>query len=1010
MRARLSTLIAAALTGLLGPAVLPAAAEDSAATSEAPAASAGATSPQTTETTTPTTATGSTTPTAAAGSTEAAQSSNNGPAQGPSNVQPSNEPSTGGPNQESGASAGSTIGNDATVGQSSGQAQDAGTAGAGGSAGVGSTSGSGVSQGAQQAETGQQATAGAQAAAENPQNESNGVRVGEAQSGNGNGVGQQATSDAQATATTGQSTTQDPGNGSSHASGNQSASANAHAGADRPSNTNVNARIEAHGNDAAFGQSIASNARAEAANARTGEDIAQEARAAATAELQQPENTAVEVRLFSDGDTAGGIQTIAATAAALVANGGANASANATSVLTNPANTFVSVRVNSDGTTGDVEQEILRRELEVVDGESIEQAVRDLLDSIWSSFDLADGVSISLAADGANTDLRITIENDSLVRPSAGMSFFWTWDLVFGAGGALDCAIASSLAGTEVRWNFDCDPTNRLQETSTAPASAPAPTAGAISWSWDWDRPGLADWSWQRNDVIPIPTCGLCAYMFDFDWLSFEPHTPASVPVPTLAPPSLTAPFGVTQVNAVSAAATASATSRIDQLLSQSRGGTAEGTQQALQQAQVVQAAEAQAGAQLTDAVNYSVDTGGVVAQTNLAESEAAAAVTATTLQEAAQQLVGNDSLQTQLLLQSATTTQQLFAAGNATLGRSANVGVSIGGTSTQTASSIVSARGVEVATTRQTVEQEQDGNESDQEQIAGQWAVVAQQLELLAAAALSDTRNESSLRAEASTLQLESEATVTGSSASTIDQVAIQLQSGDTTALQQESLQQATVEQSTVGLAAATAGGYKLIYRTPPPPIVTVIAPVTAVTVPVAIAAPAIETAAQGEPVFLSLPLLTAGPVVKPVRAVSPKGATPVTFVAPRASAPTVQERPAVTTTTVESASERAAAAPAPLAIPFATEILASPAGTAGPVTSKAGDAEKAQEGPVGPPECLTPASGGSAATAGTGSGNAFCALSGYVLSPVPRLGRRQFEPAGRRPAADVLLRARPG
>ena len=71
--------------------------------------------------------------------------------------------------------------------------------------------------------------------------------------------------------------------------------------------------------------------------------------------------------------------------------------------------------------------------------------------------------------------------------------------------------------------------------------------------------------------------------------------------------------------------------------------------------------------------------------------------------------------------------------------------------------------------------------------------------------------------------------------------------------------------------------------------------------------------------------------------------------------------------------------------------------------------DAEKAAAASSGP-HCLAPISGASAATAGNGSGNAFCALSGYVLSPEPRLGRRIFAPAGRRPAAVVLLQARPG
>ena len=417
-----------------------------------------------------------------------------------------------------------------------------------------------------------------------------------------------------------------------------------------------------------------------------------------------------------------------------------------------------------------------------------------------------------------------------------------------------------------------------------------------------------------------------------------------------------------------------------------------------------MQVAEAQAGAELTDAVNYSVDTGGLVAQTNLAHSEAEALIRAAIVQEITQQLIGDDSFQAQLALQSATTTQEIFSAGTATLVQNANVGVSVGGTSTQSASSVASARGVEVATTRQTVEQEQDGTGSDQEQIAGQWAVVAQQFQLLAGAALADTRNESSLRGEASNLRLESEAAAAGSSAGTIDQLAIQLQSGDSTALQQESFQQATIEQDGIGLAAATAGGTRLIYRTPPPAQPFLAAPETIAPL-AAIAEPVPEH--RGGP-RRARPARSADdhrPAGCPLgRGVLPKVAA-AKLVEPRGSAPDELQRPVATQAPVE----RAAAAHAPFAAPLSNEILASTAGNAGSVPSMTEDAEKAAAASSGP-HCLAPISGASAATAGTGSGNAFCALSGYVLSPEPRLGRRIFAPAGRRPAAVVLLQARPG
>ncbi len=524
----------------------------------------------------------------------------------------------------------------------------------------------------------------------------------------------------------------------------------------------------------------------------------------------------------------------------------------ATAEITDPTNTFVSLRVNSAGTTGEVAQQTLEQEIESVNGTSVTRVESDADDRIWTSIDPASGLEIAFLADGANTDLRIALDDASLPRPSDGTVFVWTWDMVFGPGGSFACAIASSAENGRIDWNFDCDPDDEIQRSGQASAT---PVEGAISWTWSWLRPDLPQWVWDYADVIPIPTCSIgCTYVLDFRWLSYEPVSLAPQIAPAGQSTAASQQHSVEQVNDAAATALATASSDAVQIVSQTRDEASTATQIVLQQLNVEQVASAQAVAVLSDAVNVSVDTAGVASQSNRASVEAEAQITSTIVQQIAQHAAGEDSFQTQVALQSASTTQVLVSAGIATIVKSINSGISVGGTSTQTTTSLASAAGAEASATRQTVEQEQVGNDADHDQTAGQWAVVAQEFELLAGASLADVRNESSLRDEASTLRIESEAGATGSSVGTIEQIAIQLQSGATTALQQESFQQATIEQAGIGLAAATAGGHKLIYRTPPPRALLSVTPETVVEV-----GSSTETAA-GEPVLLSLPLIGAG------------------------------------------------------------------------------------------------------------------------------------------------------
>ena len=574
----------------------------------------------------------------------------------------------------------------------------------------------------------------------------------------------------------------------------------------------MNARIEAPGNDARFEQTNRAGARAEAederstedgADERTGEDIAQAARANARAELERPANSAVELRLYSDGDTAGGIQSIAASADAAAAADGLRAEATADATLTDPTNTFVSLRVNSAGTTDAVVQDTLAEEIESVNGTTVSRVEEDAADLLWTSTDPTSGLELAFAADGANTDLRIALDDPSLAQPSDGTLFIWTWDMVFGPGGELACAIASSAQNGQIAWNFDCDPDDRIDRASGQPPRRPwwARSRGRGAGS---ARPAGLVLAAQRPDS-------------DRD-LQRRLHVRARFPLDLVragrsrggprrgrARTAATTQPVIQQVNEAAAAALASATSDAVQIVSQTREGTSTVEQIVLQQLHVEQAASAHAVATLSDALNTSIDTGGVAAQVNRAAADAEAKVASTVVQQIAQHAAGEDSLQAQAALQLTTTTQVLSSVGIATIVKSVNSGLSVDGTSTQTTSSLASAVGAETSTARQTVEQEQEGSSSEQDQVAGQWVEVTQALELVATARLVDALNESRLREESSSLRLTVEAESDGSARSSINQLSLQLQAGDTGLQQQESLQLAVVEQSGTALATAT-------------------------------------------------------------------------------------------------------------------------------------------------------------------------------------------------------------
>ena len=468
--------------------------------------------------------------------------------------------------------------------------------------------------------------------------------------------------------------------------------------------------------------------------------------------------------------------------------------------------------------------------------------------------------------------------------------------------------------------------------------------------------------------------------------------TAAETPAQAETTPTLS----VEQANEASATAVATASSDAVQIVSQTTEGAEAPLQIVLQELNVVQVASARAVADLSEAANVSLHTGGTTSQASRAAAEVEAQIASTIVQQIAQYGGGEDSLQTQAALQSTLTTQVLGSVGVATLVGGLNTGLSVGGTSTQATDSSAAAAGAETSAVRQTIEQEQAGSDAEQEQVAGQWSEVVQDLDLIAAAGLHDATNESRLRDEASSLRVGTQAESTGSSRSAITQLAIQLQNGDETALQQESLQQAIVEQTGVGLAAATAGTIRLVYATPPP----------SAALRAAEPAPEAATAPVEPPALVEPPAhaVTVAPTVFIVVDLPPSaggaGRTAGLYPPRPGRAPHRAGR-------TRAAELSAPAGGCELRSNQASGVPHRPHGRLGP---ERGRGRREGRGPLVRRPCVAPLAGAAAVTAGNGSGSAFVALPGNVLSPLPRLGRRVFEPAGRRPAAVVSLRARPG
>ena len=645
--------------------------------------------------------------------------------------------------------------------------------------------------------------ADAAASSDNGRNEADHVHAGQ---GGGRGAVEQRSETGAAASAHAKDKTGQQGAESAGSNDRQSADASADALSSDSSNTLLDARISAPGNDDGFDQSVRAGAAARA-EIEGPDGAQQDARAEARAEAENARNSAVELRIESEGDSAGGSQTIAADASATAT--GSTADASAAAALDSPFNTFVSIRINSDGTTGPVSQTVSEQESATVNGTVSERQLEEASSGTWE-FD-ANGIVIHFSSNGSNTDLRISINNVTLDSPDEAPLFVWEWDMVFGVGAQPDCVITSSADAVRVLWQFDCDPEDRIARPASTASSTAAPT-NALAWAWSWLRPQLAGWDWERNDLVLLPACGpTCAFLFDFHWLSLEPTEASTAPTGNVEA-STSAVAAVEQLNEVVATATASAESTIEQILIQSGGD-----QTALQEALVTQFMTAQAAAGLADVRNVAVGAGQQARQANRAVSEATTAAEAEIVQLLAQTQSGQDSFQTQAALQTASTSQKIHSGSNSTVAYSSNWDVSLGGTSTQASTSSATATGALTASSWQVIEQEQHGNSSDQLQIAGQLADTVQDMEILAAAGVADARISSRLNRDAASLGVSSAAAGSGSSRSEVNQLSLQFQSGDEVAEQQESYQTVSVTQTGSALGAASAGGMLRYFFIPP-------------------------------------------------------------------------------------------------------------------------------------------------------------------------------------------------
>jgi hypothetical protein len=274
---------------------------------------------------------------------------------------------------------------------------------------------------------------------------------------------------------------------------------------------------------------------------------------------------------------------------------------------------------------------------------------------------------------------------------------------------------------------------------------------------------------------------------------------------------------------------------------------------------------------------------------------------------------------------------------------------------------------------------QEQFGTDSAQSQLAAQWAVVVQNVNLQAASSLATGKNESGLYNDAMNQRIRTAATSRNNAAASIKQTALQYQDGDGLTQIQESYQLAQVGQVGAAQARVEAGQITNGYYAPP------------------VAAPPINDGGSGWTVSVSNVSGTTRIVV-----ISSNGVTEISVNG--TPVPVALPPRALIVSLTSLLGSVATDAPA-------TELTFSQGltSTDGPLAGTLG-VEKADGSSPRFPGLAPEHLGATAASAGTGGLGVLAALMALSLIRLPQRGGRMFSPAGRRPAAALLQRERPG
>ena len=454
------------------------------------------------------------------------------------------------------------------------------------------------------------------------------------------------------------------------ASVGQKADAAASAGQRNVENTSVAVRIDDPGNGKKVGQENRASADADASVSTVVDTagpttVQQEAGAAASAEQSGAANTAVVVRVGSAGDDDGVSQlnlAAAAATASATSDGVVSGSGSATAGATQEGvtNTSVSVRVFSPGDDGPVSQVNAASATSYASAEDAAEyaatqqdgaqntSLSIRVDSPGSSAGAtqqnqttadvgpppgdgvgAGSVAVAVSSDSRNTTLAVAVAGADLDRPGpTGLQvWIWNWAWQRDESDSLEGLVRAAM--TSWTWDWDDGKSTAPGGTITSRAADEDDDehAGSWKWSWDWSRAGVAGWTWGWSWQGSLP-CGSCIWIWNWTWSWVgQPGDDGSAvpPVPT-APDD---PSSAAQLNAAQAQATAAATARVVQVVSQDGSS---GWQSAGQLTAVVQDAAAVADAQQADvgALAWGI---GRLAQRNVVSSDAAVALSGTTAQ-----------------------------------------------------------------------------------------------------------------------------------------------------------------------------------------------------------------------------------------------------------------------------------------------------------------------------------------------------------------------------------------